>query len=189
MITYYKCVLKGDLLGQQIRNIFHFKFDDPAGVNLPDGLFASYWGGFTTPLTNLTVVAMVYSGYDRYKWSGTSWEFEKYVTYSVTGGSSGDALPNQVAAVMLGKVVGRRGFGRKFWSGISEVQQVSGSLVAGAIGHLVNLAAAYIAPQTSGALVLTPGVWDKTNQFHGFTSAVVDVLLGTMRRRKIGVGL
>jgi hypothetical protein len=53
---------------------------------------------------------------------------------------------------------------------------------------LVTAATAYITTIGGGGVNLIPGVVDKNHVFHAFTSGVVDTLLGSMRRRKIGVG-
>lgn len=183
-----KVVVKGSLLGQNIRNIYTFEWTDPLGANVIETDITGYLDDIYTPLLGNLVNDLTFSDYDVYKWVSPNWSYLGSIPWSQVGTDTQDPLPNQMAAVILGKVLGRRGFGRKFFAGISEGAQSGGTLIGSLVTTLVGVATAYITPHGGGAIWLTPGVIDSAHNFHAFTSGVVDVLLGSMRRRKIGVG-
>lgn len=176
------------MASQQIRNIYTFYWNDVTGLNTLESFINSYLDEVYDAIIGVTVANMVFTEYDVYKWIAPNWSYLGSITKGKTGTEPSEALPNQMAAVLIGKVLGRRGFGRKFFAGFGEGMQDAGSLAATAIASLVNCALAYVSPRVTGGVSLTPGVVDKDHNFHAFTSGVVDTILGTMRRRKIGVG-
>lgn len=106
------------------------------------------------------------------------------------GTASGDYLPNLVAGVLIGKVPGWRALGRKFISGIAESSTTANALTATALAAFTLACVHYVAPfyTTEGSL-FGPGVVDKNGSFHAFSSGLVSSLLGSMRRRKPGLGI
>ena len=118
------------------------------------------------------------------------WLTSDEIGYSKAGGVTGDTLANFVAGVIIGKIQGHKGHGRKFFSGWCEQAVLGNSVVAGTLAHLVTSLAAYITPVTFGlGSTYTPGLILKDGNFYPFTSGFVSSLLGTMRRRKPGLGI
>jgi hypothetical protein len=63
-------------------------------------------------------------------------------------------------------------------------------MVVGVAEALASLLAAYLTPfEGIGGGTITPGVLDKNESFRPFVSGLVSSVLGTMRRRKPGVGI
>jgi hypothetical protein len=122
--------------------------------------------------------------------SGSTWFTNEEVPYAFFGQGQGDQLANAVAAVFIGKVTALHAHGRKFWSGLNETAVSGNSLVAGAVSAFAAGCALYIAPLTTtlGSNV-QPGIIAKDGNFHSFTSGFVSSLLGSMRRRKPGLGI
>jgi hypothetical protein len=128
--------------------------------------------------------------YEVQEYSAGDWVPKDAVTIDETGNGTGDALPNQSAIVFIAKAAGLHGLGRKFFGTVPESLQVGGLLIAGAATLIANILEAYITPFTGiGGGTITPGVLDKTGTFRPFVSGFVSSLLGTMRRRKPGIGI
>jgi len=99
-------------------------------------------------------------------------------------------LPPQMAAVILGLTSNIKTRGRKALAGICVDGILNGEPTAALLVALTIGVAGYITrlPGATGDVI--PGTWSrKTNVFHPFISGIADVLLGTMRRRKPGVGI
>lgn len=125
-----------------------------------------------------------------YSRSGADWIESGAHPYTDAGLASGDYLPNASAIVFLGKAVGKRLVGRKFWSGVAESATNGNALITAAAIAMASACVLYVAPLTTAqGSVLTPGIWGKDNAFHSFSSGVVSTLLGSMRRRKPGLGI
>jgi hypothetical protein len=108
----------------------------------------------------------------------------------VQGENTVDALPTQMAYVIVAHTLGKRSFARKFFAGPHDDCVVENRVVAGTLAVLANTAFLWISNYVGATSVLyQPGLWRKTNEFAGFIDFVVDDLLGTMRRRKAGVGI
>ena len=111
-------------------------------------------------------------------------------TLSFGGGQTGDYLPNAVSAVLLGKAAGLRHVGRKFFGPIVESLTTANSLAGAGITAAAATLLAYITPFTgTGGGIITPGVVDQAGDFHPFVGGVVSTILGSMRRRKPGLGI
>ena len=197
MATYaLKVVHKGSILGQEIRNIYWFQYYCPSGILNPNPMVHGYLTSLYTGLLGTLSSLLAFNSWEAYYATqdvGNVLVFYGEVQDPLVFTSSQDPLPNQIAAVAIGKVLGRRGFGRKFMAGVCENATLGGYIGTSFLASLAAFAAAYITQQSAGAETLTPGVGvrDKvTHTWHvyTFTSAVVTNLLGTMRRRKIGVG-
>jgi hypothetical protein len=118
------------------------------------------------------------------------WAFLVSYPYSKAGTTSGDCLPAQVAAAMTMYTAVKRTFSRKFWAGLSESTQAGGILTSGAVTILTDIAGHWLADYTGGdAVVYVPGLWSKNNTFVPFIQGVVNEILGTMVRRKPGIGI
>jgi hypothetical protein len=121
----------------------------------------------------------------------TDWVLMDEIVYTKIGTeSTTDILANLVAWVVVGKVSQYRGFGRKFISGLTESQVTGNALIAGALIGMAATVTAYVSVYFgSNAGVLGPGIVDKTGAFRAFNLGLASPLLGTMRRRKPGLGI
>lgn len=113
---------------------------------------------------------------------------------SITGTSSGDAMPNGVAPFGYARTSQKRRRGSKFFPASSESTQATGLLTVGGLTALVAGLAQWISDHTgalTGAL-FEPGIWSNVpgigDVFLVFLNAVARAQLGYQRRRKPGVG-
>jgi hypothetical protein len=183
-------ILKGSIASiVQVRHMFtcHVDLaegdtDESAGEEYLDQMFEDIKAFLTTSLT--------YTSFEIQANDGTSFYTVDEHSMSWTGTGSGDFLPNAVAVVMIGKAIGKRLMGRKFWSGITEAAAVANALGGSSVAAFAQCAVDYVSPftTTNGGLV-TPGIADKTHTFRPFVSGLVSTLLGSMRRRKPGIGI
>jgi hypothetical protein len=191
-----KVVYKGTLLSQEIRNIFYFLLDGTVGSTACHLAIGIYLDALYGALSSITTSALHFTDYDLYWWSTSQqphkWIFDSGRAKVWSGGAGGDTLPLQAAYVILAKVVAWRGFGRKFFAGIPEAQQDLGTVVSGCLAALTTAALHYITPRVSGTDTITPGIIHYTSpstlDFRPFISSTVSNLIGSMRRRKPGVG-
>lgn len=133
-------------------------------------------------------------------WVPTSVEIQHYVDgeyitmedtpYTYTFEGSGDWMPFLVSVVFVAKAIGKRLIGRKFLPGVTEAAASTNGLVSGAVAAFAAACACYIGTYTTPlGSTYTPGIVDKTGAFHTFSSGILSTLLGTMRRRKPGIGV
>ncbi len=185
-----RAVLSGKIAGTvNTRNVFTADITIVAGDE-PENYWTPYLQSITNNIVSMTASVWVADSYEVMIPAGGGWESVAIIPFSASGLVSGDYLPNAVAAVLLGKAAGKRHIGRKFFSAIPESVTTANSLVGVALTNAGLALAAYITPLTTVlGSVLTPGVVDKTGTFHAFTSGVVSSLLGSMRRRKPGLGI
>lgn len=189
-ILVKRAILKGHLFGTvQTRNMF------TAQVALNEGdTDIDIWSGYIGPM--MTAIR---------PYMGSVWTIEQmeiqvresgiwYTTteqpYDWNGTASGDQIANTVAAVFVGVVSLYHAHGRKFWSGLAETAVNGNTLTSPAVAAFASAAAMYVSTYTSsnGGYV-QPGIIGKDNLFHAFVSGFVSSLLGTMRRRKPGLGI
>lgn len=188
--TPQKCVVKGRITSVgEFRLVFYGAKSDNAvsdqvmWTGYLDNFFAT---GFLAHWRNYVTLY----AFEVYEWDGAEWQPKGEFAYSKVGTSAtGDTLPYQNAAVLVGKTSKKRTFGRKFIPAILENDQTDSLLGSPMMTVLTTLAAAYLAVFTSGATSLTPAVWSKTLQLIPFTGAVVDNIIGSQRRRKPNVGI
>jgi hypothetical protein len=118
------------------------------------------------------------------------WNPMQEYTNGSSGTGSGEVIANLVAGVFVARSTLFRARGRKFWSGLTESAVVGNSLTSTAmIAFLAGLTAYITQYTTEAGSTLTPGVIGKDGNFHQFTSGFVSSLLGSMRRRKPGLGI
>jgi hypothetical protein len=133
--------------------------------------------------------SVLFYQYELQYYAAGQWVPYDLIAINNSGAGTGDALPNQSAVVLIGKAFGIHGIGRKFLSGIPESAQAAGALVAPYIAGFATVLLDYITPFTGiGGGTITPGVLDKHGTFRPFVGGFVSSLLGSMRRRKPGVG-
>jgi hypothetical protein len=130
------------------------------------------------------------SSYELQTYSAGSWVPYDELTYVTGGTATDDRWPNAVAIVLIAKAAGLRHVGRKFFSPVTEVLATANSLVGTAMISAASGLLAYITPfEGIGGGTITPGVVDKTGTFHPFVGGFVSSLLGSIRRRKPGIGI
>lgn len=185
-----KCVLKGTIASVvQIRNVFYAQVEI-SGPSLIPTIWGEYLDGIWFNIKPMFSIYLQYNSFEVYDLVDGEWIIDGEYEYA-TGGTddTGDLMPNSVAVVLVGKVLGYRGFGRKFFSGLSESYTSGNDLATTLLENMVLAAAAYVAPLDGLNGVLGPGIVDKQMAFHSFTTGLVSSLLGSMRRRKPGIGI
>ncbi len=185
-----RAVVSGSLLNLvSTRNMFTAEVT-PVGGDTSEILWAAYLASVFDPLRGLWANTVHTDSYVIQDWQPPDWITTYETTFSKVGSVSSDALPNAVALVILGKALGKRVFGKKFFSGINEGAVASNTLIAEAVTIAVQVLAAYITPFTGiGGGTLTPGILTKTGVFKPFVGGILSAFVGSQRRRKPGVGI
>lgn len=162
----------------------------PSGGDTAQVLWAAYMDSMMGALTNLTSELVLYSEYELQMRVGVSWVPYDLVAATYTGATMTVHLPNAVSVVLMGKANGLRHVGRKFISGLATYLTDDNGLSAIGITRAADALLAYITPFTGlGGGIITPGVVTSAGVFHPFVGGVVSSILGSMRRRKPGVGI
>lgn len=189
-MTIMRAVVHGLLLNAaQVRNIFTAQFT-AVGEDDPLAMWDTYITSIYDLFQDLVADVVTFSNYEIFSLSTHDWLLTADVPMTFTGVGVADQMPNQVAMVLIGKALGKRHLGRKFFSGLAEDAVTGNNLVTGAAATAASMLAAYIAPVIgSGESRLDPGILDKTFTFHPFVGGVVSTFMGSMRRRKPGVGI
>lgn len=105
------------------------------------------------------------------------------------GASASDALPFQIAALILGQTTKAKTQGRKYLAGFLETNQVDSTINSTLLPLLANFAVDFISDFVSGANTYRFGTFNPvTFVFNQFASAVVLGILRTQRRRTAGFG-
>lgn len=185
-----RAVVKGNIAGiVETRHVFTADVV-PSGGDTAHLLWQTYLASIYTAAPAL--LSAVFATYEVELLSYSAGHWVPYEKYGQVWGFSGagDYLPNAVAIVLLGKAPGLRHVGRKFLSAIPENLTTANALVGAGITYAASVLLAYITPFTGiGGGVITPGVIDVVGNFHPFTGGIVSSLLGSMRRRKPGIGI
>jgi hypothetical protein len=91
---------------------------------------------------------------------------------------------------LIGKGSGLRHMGRKFFGPIPITSAHGNDLAPAVIIALSTVLANYVTPFTGiGGGTITPGILDKAGTFRPFVGGLLSSLLGSMRRRKPGIGI
>lgn len=187
-MAIFRVAVEGFINGTDMtRNVFTFSSEAglPSDTNLT-AYFNSLW---MTEMKDLVSNKWVTTRYiiEEPDVAG-HWIYNHEVPWVIAGVNTSDALPNQMAAVVVGVTASRRR-GKKFIYGICESDQVGGVLSSNAQYKLSLFAGVYKAGITVGGVSALAGVCkpDGTN-FLEFGNARVNTILGTQRRRKQGVG-
>lgn len=122
-----------------------------------------------------------------------TWINRGEATLDQAGQSTGDALPEQIAAyVYFPRLGGGRG-GSKFVPGFGEAQNTDGNLGGGALAGMVAFAAAFIAGWTGGTtgITATPVIYSATEGLSIPLSgtAVVKTFFSNQVRRRRDIGV
>lgn len=184
---------------QDIVNVFHFRVAS-AMSGLDADLVSDLKTHMETAFAELNSVQSnsvnpIDLKIDKVTWNGSDEAVVyNFGTYPWGGAynpsASGDDLPPMVTGLVkllthLGKV-----YGRKFIGGMMEAGNVSGFYNSAVVTALTNFAALFITLITgaSGNTYEAGVLSKKTAAFQKFTSARVDSVYATQRRRRIGSG-
>jgi len=172
----------------QIRGMYTCQVT-PSGGDTSAVLWDAYMTSILDALEFLSTLVHWYE-YDVQEYSGGSWVLQDVVSVNTDGTGGGDILPYQNAITFVAKAYGLRKIGRKFLPGVTESMQVAGVIGAGYAATLAAFLLAYVTPFTGiGGGVITPGIVDSSGSFHPFLNGVVSSVIGSMRRRKPGIGI
>ncbi len=190
-MSYFKAVLKGNLAGAaQTRNVFYFDGTTEGDQYIPADI-ELYIDTLWAPVQQL--ISLIWECYEIevFKWVPTHWEHFAVIPYTAASGVAvDDAFPNQMAAVILGITSALKTRGRKAIAGFVDTSAVAGLLTGGALIQLALAMSIYVSHLHGSTGDLVPGTWTRaTNTFHPFIGGVADAILGTMRRRKPGIGI
>jgi len=148
--------------------------------------FVASWISSTVDLQDGTVDIIVWNAVESF------WEVTQNVgIYSPLDTFAGpnEELPNQCSAFVIGNTGRPKSKGRMFVFPFVETSQDHGILVAGALTALGNLAAQYITGQPISADNLQSGiVREAANMYLQFLTVSYGDVIGTQRRRRLGIG-
>lgn len=189
-MTICRGIVKGTLFGAvQTRNMFVAQIGSAEG-DTDAGVMYTWLSAVWSPLRSVLASSFTTTTLETQTYFDGHWFTAEENPFVWAGTASGDQLANAVAAVLIGKVSGSYLHGRKFFSGLCESAVAGNELVGGAITTMGTVLLAYITPGVGehGASY-SPGILDKSGTFHSFSSGFVSSLLGSMRRRKPGLGI
>lgn len=184
-------ILKGRLAGLVATRSMFTGQVQLAGTDTETTVIELYTTAIFTPILPYISTIWTVETVEIQHWiTGEGWVSIREDPFTLVGSGTGDASPNLVAAVLVAKVSGFHLLGRKFISGVTEAATNLNTLTTVALAAFASAAAIYFdtftTPQGS---VFGPGVVAKDGSFHAFSSGFVSALLGTMRRRKPGLGI
>ena len=189
-MSIQRAVVHGTIGGLiQTRNMFTASLGT-GGVDTDSSLWTLYLTTVYDPL--MAIISNVWESqyYEIQELSNGHWPTVAEVPFVETGEVTGEQIANAVAFVLIGKAAGLRHVGRKFFSPLGELTAVGNGLVSTQAAHAASALLAYIEPFTAlGGRTFTPGVVDKNGSFHNFVGGFASSLLGSMRRRKPGIGI
>lgn len=185
-----RCVVKGDIATVvQTRSIYTADITESGGDTY-DVLWQAYLAVLYGEITSLWAYAVETTSYEIQIPAAGHWEPVLEVPFAYSGSITGEQIANAVALVLIGKAAGLRHMGRKFISALAEGGTNGNVLASSKLSYAVAALAAYVTPFTGiGGGTLIPGITDRTGTFHAFVGGVVSTLLGSIRRRKPGVGI
>lgn len=189
-VGVHRAIVKGHILGQvAFRNMF------VGSMMVGDGdtrqsVAQGYCGRFYDDILACFPSSFTIETLELQTQKGGSWDPFDEAPFQKVGSGSGEAMPNQVAAVLIAKTAVKRGIGRKFLSGLNESMISNNTLYGTAITAFGVAVADYVTIyQTANGGAFTPGIVTKDHTFHLFVSGFVSAFIGSMRRRKPGQGI
>lgn len=184
-----RAVVKGTLFDTvQVRNMFTADVT-PAGGDTSEDLWTAYLQSIYTEVASICNVGFKTATYEMQAPLGSQWETLQEVPFVNEGDSVADYLPNQTALVLIGKAAGIRHLGRKFFSGLSESASTGNGIATLVASTVAAALLAYITPFTGiGGGIIQPGIRTAGGTFYPFVGGFASSLLGSMRRRKPGIG-
>lgn len=187
----YRGILKGRIGGVvQTRNMFI------AEVTLSEGdTIWDVWEGYITEIMTdvQPILATVWAGESfeiQMKETDGKWTSQEEHTLTFAGTATGEGLANFVSLVLIGRAYGRRRLSRKFFGPLAESTASENLVTNPAMVYAGQALIHWISPYTTtNSSLLSPGFIDKGGAFRPFVGGSVSQLLGTMRRRKPGLGI
>jgi hypothetical protein len=185
-----RAILKGTILSTvQIRNLFTAQVTEGGG-DLSHDLWSTYMLALINDIGDLMSATTHFYEYEVQRYTGGHWLTLEIEALDFAGSVSGDLLPYQAALVLIGKAAGLRQIGRKFIGGLTETMTAGGVLTSTLITAAAQTLTDFLAPVNGlGSGLLQPGILDKTGVFRPFVGGTVSSVLGSMRRRKPGLGI
>lgn len=160
------------------------------GGDTAELLWEVYLEQLWTYIPEVLHVVATWESYELQSYNAGSWVPYDEVAFPHQGVLLGEAIANAVALVLIGKGEGLRHIGRKFLSPLGESSAYGNTLAAAFLADAAQILLYYLSPVTGiGGGTLTPGTVDKNGDFHPFVGGVVSTLLGSIRRRKPGIGI
>lgn len=190
MAEITRAILKGRLAGTvQTRNMFVGNVTLVGGDTYTDIAYG-YVNAVLTPLLPwLSTLWQAESIQVQQRFGGSWVDLDENAVYWAGTGVS-EMLPNAVAGVLIAKTGFKRQLGRKFIAGLTEAAVNGNTLVVAAAGAFATSLMAYVTTWTApSGSAWAPGVLGKDGLFHIFLGGFVSGLLGSMRRRKPGLGI
>ncbi len=173
----------------QVRNMFTCEVIEQGG-DTSAILWEAYLTSVYDPIQNLAGSYLDFTEYEVFRLTGGEWVLIDTQPLDFEPGVGTSMLMNAGAWVLIGKALGIRKMGRKFFSGLPTTMVANNTLTVTGLVYAAQALAGYLTPFTGlGGGTITPGVWGKDAAFHPFVGGVVSAFLGTMRRRKPGVGI
>lgn len=191
-MALYKAVLRSRFTdGSENRNIFYATSSDPEG-DIPLA-FQGYVARFINAVRAILTSTLHFYGVDIYKYIANEvWELLEEAGLDITGDrTDSDSLPHQIAGVLIGATQNGRSKGKKFVPGVVESASIGGVLTAGALSTLAGCLAAWLTDyvESMNDAVIHPVLHRKGKTDLEFTGGKTDIVTGTQRRRKQGVGI
>lgn len=185
-----RAILKGRLGGTvQTRTMFVLDIAPGTGET-ENELLTDYLDSIFDPIVPLFTPVWALETVEKQHWIDTEWITMEEFPYTKTFTGTGESLAYQMAVVFIAKAIGKRLVGRKFLPGLSEVIASVNVIVATHLSYIAQAVAAYVTTVvTQNGGTVAPGIMDKNHAFHQFSGGYASTLLGTMRRRKPGVGI
>lgn len=189
-MTIQRAVVKGTIASVvQTRSMFTCEVVESGGDTY-DILWDAYLQDLYSHIDNLISTVCAVTDYELQNYSAGHWVPFLVVDFPKAGTISGEQIANAVALVLIGKAAGLRHMGRKFISALAESGVSGNTIISALLPEAVLALTSYVTPFTGiGGGTLTPGVVDKVGTFHAFVGGVVSSILGSIRRRKPGLGI
>lgn len=185
-----RAIVTGHILNAvTTKNMFTAEVIEVGGDTSPI-LWEAYFFTLVPAIAELAAPLVTLETYEIQRWTGTQWQTTGFFDLDFTPANTTGQIPNSMALVLIGKALGVRRMGRKFIGGL-DLTTVAGNILVGpAAANAVLLLAAYLSP-VIGLVggTLQPGIKAGDGNFHPFVGGFVSQFLGTMRRRKPGVGI
>lgn len=183
---------KMSIFGEDVRNVYHVRSD--VGTLVANSVFLSQARSWLEDVHADIAPHMV----DDYTFESvecfnvTQDEPIGELAYTTTteGDLTTDPQPLQCAAVVRFPTEVARSQGRKFIAGLSDTASSDGGVVVSSVlTGLATMATTILDGFTVGTDSWKPGNWSETyTRFAPWVSGLVNTVLGTQRRRRIGKG-
>lgn len=188
-MTTQRAIVKGSIASiVEIRNMFTCNVVESGGDDY-ELLWTTYLDSIYNEVKGLLSDVVHFYSVELQNYALGSWVPFLEVTVDYTGTVTGTQLLNAASLVLIGKGAGLGHVGRKFFGAIAETSAAGNSLSGDYLADAAAALIAYITPfEGIGGGTIAPGVVDSSGVFHQFVGGSVSTLLGTMRRRKPGIG-